>query len=248
MDQNPYIDRDTAVAERQQTYRLRSPARWRRFLETRAAFEAMLLLPTSPLWATRQRGDGRQIVLVPGFLADDRSTWPLRQYLTFLGYDALPWGLGRNAGAPDRDAERLVDALGDIRRPGEPVTLIGWSLGGVISREVARQAPDAVREVITMGTPVEGGPKYTLAAAHYDRRGTDLDDVEARVHAINTQGISQPLTVIYSQDDGVVDWRAAIDRYNPQARHIRVHGSHLGLGTNPQVWLSIEKTLRRRRD
>ena len=246
---NPHLDTATDASERAGLHGLRQPQRWLRYLEPRALVEALLLVPTSPLWATRQRGDGRKVMVLPGFLADDRSTWPLRCYLDFLGYEALPWDMGRNSGAPDVDAERLAERLDTLCSPGESVTLIGWSLGGVIARETARQRPDAVREVITLGTPVEGGPKYTLAAAHYERRpNIDLDHVEQRIHDINCRGIEQPLTVIYSVSDGVVGWRAAIDRYNPQARHIRVSGSHLGLGTNPHVWLAIEKTLRQSAD
>ncbi|MEM8984785.1 MAG: alpha/beta hydrolase [Pseudomonadota bacterium] len=242
---NPYLDIETTAATRQTRHALQPPQRWLRYLEPRAAFETLALVPTSPLWATRQRGDGRQVMVIPGFMTDDGSTWPLRRYLTFLGYEALPWELGRNKGVPDKDAERLAERLDGVRRSGEQITLIGWSLGGVVARETARLRPDAVREVITMGTPVEGGPKYTIAAKHYaEERGEDLEAFEQYVHSVNSKGISQPLTVIYSESDGIVGWRAALDRYNPQARHIRVHGSHLGLGTNPQVWLAIEKTLR----
>ncbi len=243
---NPHIDRQTAASAREATLGLTRPANFLRYLEPRAALETLLLVPTSPLWLCRRSGDGRQVMLIPGFLTDDGSTWPLRQFLTYLGYEALPWRQGRNQGTPERDAERLAAVLDDYRRPDEPITLIGWSLGGVIAREVARTRPDAVREVITLGTPVEGGPKYTIAAEKYAaKQGLDLDAFESHIHDVNRNGIDQPLTVIYSKTDGIVGWQAAIDRYNPQARHIHIPGSHVGLGTNPAVWLAIEKTLRK---
>lgn len=238
-------DSNVDAQEREARFGLDRPAAWLKFLEPRAVLETMLLLPSAPLLGARRSGDGRQIMVLPGFLTDDNVTWPLRRYLRYLGYRPQGWQLGRNAGYPERDAAQLAKTLDTVRDDDTPITLIGWSLGGVVAREVARARPDAVREVITLGAPVEGGPKYTIAADRIARRQEmDLDSFEAHVHQINQQGITQPLTVIYSRSDGVVGWRAAIDRYNPQARHIRVIGSHLGLGTNPVVWRAIEKTLR----
>ncbi len=239
---------NSSAQDRETEFRLKPPARVGKYLEVRAPFEALTLVPAAPWLLTMPRGDGRQIMFVPGFLADDASTWPMRRYLSYLGYSALPWSQGRNKGRPERDAETLVDHIESVRREHEKITLVGWSLGGVISREAARIAPHAVREVITYGTPVEGGPKYTSTATLYaNNRGLDLDAFEHHIHSVNSKGISQPLTVIYSRSDGIVGWRAAIDRYNPQAKHIRVPGSHLGMGTNPLVWRAIAKTLRKSR-
>ncbi|MDH5500049.1 MAG: alpha/beta hydrolase, partial [Gammaproteobacteria bacterium] len=215
-----------------------------KLLEVRALFEMASLLPTLPVLLAHERGDGRQVMLIPGLFANDRSTWALRRYLEALAYDALPWGLGRNSGQPEVDAARVIEQIHKVRRSDEPITLIGWSLGGVIAREVARREPQMVREVLTLGTPVEGGPKYTAGASRFAERGNiDLDELEEHIHALNAQGIRQPLTVVYSHGDGIVDWRAAIDRYNPHARHRRVIGSHLGLGFNPLVWRLVAKTL-----
>lgn len=230
--------------DRESLYRLKRPGLVRRLLEARAVFEAFLLLPATPLLLSQHRGDGRQIMLLPGFGTGDASMWPLRRFLGHLGYDALPWNLGRNNGQPESDARRVVERLASVRRKDEPITLVGWSLGGVIAREVARLAPASVREVITLGTPVEGGPKYTAAGALFAKRQKiDLEAFERHVHELNKQGIKCPLTVIYSRGDGIVDWRASIDRYNPHARHKRVVGSHLGLAVNPLVWRLIARTL-----
>ena len=230
--------------DRERRYGLRTPPAWLKYLEVRALAETATLLPASPWLLAQPRGDGRKVLVVPGFLTDDRVTAPLRKYLKYLGYDVVGWGLGRNNGRPERDAQRLVEKLTGVRDPGQPMTLIGWSLGGVIAREAARIAPEAVDEVITYGTPVEGGPKYTATGESYARRRQlDLDEFERHVHSINDRGIRQPLTVIYSRSDGIVGWQSAIDRYNAHARHIRVAGSHIGLGTNPLVWRVIAKTL-----
>lgn len=232
------------VFDREAEYDLRRPTSILKYFEIRAILEAASLLPAAPLLASQARGDGRQVMLLPGLFTDDRATFPLRRFLQYLGYEAMPWGLGRNLGQPEKDVARVIDRITALQRGNEPITLIGWSLGGVIARGVALLHPNSVREVITLGTPVEGGPKYTAAGDRFAaRQGIDLDDFERHVHAINQRGVTCPLTIIYSRSDGIVGWRAAIDRYNTHAYHERVPGSHLGLGVNPLVWRLIAKTL-----
>ncbi len=237
-------DAQTPAAQRAAHFGLAPPNENLLPLESRALFEAGALIPSAPWLALQPRGDGRQVMVLPGFKAGDRSTWALRRFLNFLGYDAHGWGLGVNQGNPEQDAQRLVQQLDKIQRQGEAITLIGWSLGGVVARATAMNHPTRVREIITLGTPVEGGPKYTRAGKYYsESRNIDLDAFEAYVHDTNKQTLDIPITVVYSQSDAIVGWRAAIDRYNPQARHIRVSGSHLGLGFNPCVWRTVAQTL-----
>ena len=237
-------DTNSPEFDRQAKFGLKAPNKLLTFLEARALVEGFTLIPATPMLLAQRPGDGRKVMLIPGFMSSDRATWPLRQFLNHLGYDALPWGLGRNNGRPEHDAGRLAEHLAAIRVGGETITLIGWSLGGVIAREVARREPAMVREVITLGTPVEGGPKYTATAASFARENNiQLESFERHVHEVNQKGIKCPLTIVYSHGDGIVDWRASIDRYNPHARHERVIGSHLGLGVNPLVWRIIARTL-----
>ncbi len=229
--------------DRAERFGLRSPPTGAGFFEARALFEFSSLLPAIPGLLSLPRGDGRPVMTLPGFGADDGSTWPLRQFLRSLGYRPMPWGLGINDD-PEIMAKRLIERLPSMQTANEPITFIGWSLGGIVARLVALHAPSSVREVITMGTPVEGGPKYTSMGSMYARgRGLDLDDFEARAHSVNARGIEAPLTVIFSRSDAVVGWRAAIDRYNPHARHVEVRSSHLGLGANPSVYRIIARTL-----
>ncbi len=171
---------------------------------------------------------------------------PLRRYLAFLGYDVYDWGRGRNLGNVERYVHNVGELAADIRdgSDGDVVTLIGWSLGGVIARETARQYPDVVREVITLGTPIVGGPKYTAVAQRFaESADIDLDEFEKKVHERNLIGIRQPITAIYSRSDGVVGWRACIDTYNAHARNIEVSSSHFGLGANSRVWRLIAHVL-----
>ena len=220
-----------------------------RLLEARAPYELAALPLGWPQLRRAPRGDGRPVLLVPGFGAGSLSMRPLRSYLSWLGYDALDWEGDRNTGDFEADIVRVGEQCARLSRAlgGQCITVIGWSLGGVAAREAARLYPDAVREVITLGTPIVGGPKYTsIGRIFAAARGMDLKQFEKEVHARNSLGFRQPVTSIYSRTDGVVGWRASIDSYNPQARNVEVSGSHVGLGVNPQVWLEIADTLSRR--
>jgi hypothetical protein len=224
----------------------RRPSRLATFMELRAPLDWATLLVRAPQLMRAPRGDGRPVMLLPGYGTDEAAMRPLGKYLVYLGYDVYDWGLGRNRGRVDSYTQsigartrQLHDDLG-----GVPLTLIGWSLGGVIARETARLFPTCVREVITLGTPVIGGPKYTAAAERYAASAQlDLDEFEKEVHARNSAGIRQPITCIYSKRDGIVGWQASVDTYNDHARNIEVNSSHFGLGANGRVWRLIAEVL-----
>jgi pimeloyl-ACP methyl ester carboxylesterase len=124
-----------------------------------------------------------------------------------------------------------------------PVALVGWSLGGYLAREAARERPDLVSQIVTLGSPVVGGPKYTAAHAHYVRNGHDLDEIEAKVAARNQVPLAVPVTAVYSRRDGVVAWQACIDTVNPVTEHVEVAVTHLGLGFSPDVFALIADRL-----
>ncbi len=213
--------------------------------EARTALTWPKLLFGASELARAPQGDGRPILLAPGYLAGDLSMKPLALFLERLGYDARTWGLGRNGGDVDPLVQTFgarVEAVAEELR--EPVTLVGWSLGGVVAREAARLFSDSVREVITLGTPIVGGPKYTSVGKFFAwRRGIDLNEFELEVHARNSVGLRQPLSSIYSKSDGVVDWRASVDTYNAHAQNIEVQSSHFRLGVDPKAWRIIANIL-----
>lgn len=225
---------------------LKSPSRLATLMELRAPLDWATLIVHAPTLVRAPRGDGRPVMLIPGYQADESSMRPLARYLRYLGYTVYDWGFGRNRGKVEQDiqrvgqrAESLCEELG-----GERLTLIGWSLGGVAAREAARLFEPAIREVITLGTPIIGGPKYTSVGKRFARKANiDLDAFEQEVHERNTIGLRQPVTSIYSKLDGVVGWRASIDVYNPQARNIAVCSSHFGMGGHGRVWRLIAETL-----
>lgn len=123
------------------------------------------------------------------------------------------------------------------------VILIGWSLGGYLAREVARDLPTEVAQVITMGAPVIGGPKYTTASTLFKARGFDLDWIERESEKRLARPIEQPITAILSHSDAVVDWRAAVDKTNPNVEHIKVNAPHLGMGFRRQIWRLVVHAL-----
>jgi pimeloyl-ACP methyl ester carboxylesterase len=129
------------------------------------------------------------------------------------------------------------------RRNKQKVRIIGWSLGGYLAREAARERPDLVHQVITLGTPVIGGPKYTVVAHALRRRGIDIDAIEAAIELRNRVALMTPITAIYSRVDAVVAWRACIDHHTSNVEHIEVRATHLGLGFSPDVYEIIAQRL-----
>jgi pimeloyl-ACP methyl ester carboxylesterase len=177
------------------------------------------------------------VAVFPGFSAGDLSTFAIRRHLRSRGFRPHRWRLGVNRGDVPALIPQVVARAEELHdRYGGPVSLVGWSLGGVLAREVARERPDMVRGVVTLGSPVIGGPKYTRAAGFYKNvLKKDLDEIERNVDARNQIPIPVPLAAIYSKRDKVVQWEACIDRFNDHCEHIEVDASHLSLGFDPKV-------------
>jgi pimeloyl-ACP methyl ester carboxylesterase len=184
-------------------------------------------------------GDGHPVLVLPGFLASDESTRPLRWFLREHGYVAHGWKLGRNLGPSDDVIDGLqarVAALVD--QHGRTISVIGWSLGGIYAREIARQAPGAVRQVITLASPFRLGPRsasaarplYQAVAANHSDRVRDPVRRGQRLEPLTV-----PTTAIYTKSDAIVPWRACIEDPGPYRQNIEVTGSHSGLGHNPRV-------------
>jgi esterase/lipase len=190
------------------------------------------------------RGHGDPVLLLPGFTAGDASLWLLRAFLRRLGWDARGWGLGVNRGDAPALLPRVVEiAERTAEKSGRPLRVVGWSMGGFLGREAARERPDLVAQVITMGTPVVGGPKYTAVAPLFESRGYDLDAIEALCESREQRAIEAPITAIYSRRDGIVAWQACIDRSSPRVEHVEVECSHFGLGFDVRVWLIVANRL-----
>ena len=226
------------------------PPTWATIGELTSPLAAARLVAAVPRLASAPRGDGHLVVDIPGWRAPELSGAPLRRYLRLLGYDARGWGFGTNTGDPRRDVERLSASVLDlVEAAGSPASLVGWSLGGVIAREVARRHPEAVRRVVTYGTPVAGGAAYTSIGRAYgsgNGSGNDADRVARRLDARSP--ISVPLTVMFSRRDGVVAWQACIQEgEGGKFENVEVAGSHCGLGWNADVYRVLADRLRQTR-
>ena len=146
------------------------PSRELLFLEIRAFWEMSAFFTTYPLLRLAPRGDGHPVLVLPGLAASDTSTRPLRRYLKDQGYAAHGWKLGANHGPRPGAEAKMQERLAELHaRHGKKVSLIGWSLGGVFAREMARRAPGHVRSVITLGSPFAGAPKASNAWKLYER-------------------------------------------------------------------------------
>ena len=207
----------------------------------RAAFEyaRMCLMDKTTL----PRGDGHPVVIFPGLAADRRSTGPLKELCEQLGYAAYDWGRGFNTG-PVGDVDTWLDELAshvsEMTASHRPtISLIGWSLGGIYAREVAKKLRARVRQVITIGTPFAGTAEQTHAAWVYRLlNGRQPSFGEALMARLRTAP-DMPTSSVFSRSDGVVAWQSCLQRGNrPDTENIEVAGSHCGLGWNAQV-LSI---------
>jgi pimeloyl-ACP methyl ester carboxylesterase len=225
------------------------PSRWAVLNESRFFWDVASSMARLPQLASHPRGAGDPVLVLPGFGAGDTSTVPLRAFLRMLGHDAHGWGLGTNGGDVVALLPRVIEQI--ERRAvaaGTRVRLVGWSLGGVIAREAARDRPDLVERIVTLGSPVVGGPKYTAARRAYQLRGGDLDAIEAAVTERERVPLRVPVTAIYSKSDGIVAWQACIDRYTAGVEHIEVSSSHVGLGIHAEVYALVAQRLAIPRD
>jgi pimeloyl-ACP methyl ester carboxylesterase len=210
----------------------------------RAVADYGLYLAARPLLSQLPRGDGHSVLVLPGLLADDVSTRTLRVVLRRLGYDVHGWGLGRNIGptaACVKGTRDRLDRLNDSS--GRPVTVIGWSLGGIFARDLARRSPDSVRAVITLGSPFR-------LERHSQSRATKVFDrfshlhVEHRTLPLESESVplDVPATSIYSQFDGIVHWQTCLDTPGERCENIAVMASHLGLGHHPaSIWAVTDR-------
>jgi len=188
-------------------------------------------------------GDGHPVMVLPGLAASDVSTAPLRAFLRSRGYAAYGWDLGRNLGLRPGLTARKLMRLREIReRHGRKVSLIGWSLGGIFAREVAKELPDDVRQVITLGSPFKGHPKANRAWRLYEfLAGHSVD--EARLGASTSSAPLVPTTSIFSRSDGVVAWQCCMEDDRAHTENVEVRASHFGLGAHPAALYAIADRL-----
>jgi len=228
---------------------MRAPSRLLWLAEYRALWEAGFSISASPLLLGAPRGDGHPVLVLPGFLVGDLSTTMLRGYLKLLGYETHGWELGRNFGGIARMRVKLRERLTQIsEQSARKVSVVGWSLGGVYARDLALAMPDAVRSVITLGSPFSRSPNASNISDVYEFVSGEgpWDNGEPTEHEFDAIAgdLPMPATSIWSKVDGVVTWRSSVVEANAHAENIEVIGaSHIGLGANAAVLWAIADRL-----
>jgi pimeloyl-ACP methyl ester carboxylesterase len=192
------------------------------------------------------QGDGHPVLVLPGFLASDRSTRPMRSLLRDLNYDAHGWGLGQNVRFNAEREQAIDNALTGLHaRTGRKVSIVGWSLGGVFARELAKMHPDKVRFVISLGSPISGDRSHSRARDLFEAiNGRDTQAIEregryARLH----EAPPAPTTSILTRTDGIVAWQGSVQQPGPHTENIVLPASHVGIGVNPLAMVAIADRL-----
>jgi predicted esterase len=203
------------------------------------------LLLRFPFLIAQPRGKQEPVIIFPPHGTGDGSTTILKAYLRLLGYRARGWGLGRNSGNITELLPRALKRLASFaKRSDQKVALIGWSFGGYLARELARERPDLISRVITLGTPVIGGPKYTALSEIYRKRGMDIEAIATEIDFRNEAApLETPVMAIYSRTDAIVAWQACIDQRTPNIEHVEVRTTHYGFGFSPEVYRIIARCL-----
>ena len=210
--------------------------------ESMVVGEAGALMMSLPWWSLAPRGRGETVLVLPGFGASDRSTRPLRGMLRALGHRPHGWGVGTNVGPAEHVLRGLLRRFDQLVAPGEPIHLVGWSLGGIYARFLAHHRPALIRQVVTLGSPVRARPHGSNVAHlfRYQARRWGFDDMRAEV---DMDRLPVPSMSLYTRTDGVVAWADCLQVRAPQAQNVEVVASHIGLGVNPAALYAVADRL-----
>ena len=195
-------------------------------------------------------GEGRPVLVLPGFAANDFLTGRLRAHLRQRGFYVHGWRLGRNIGLTDRLVDGLVDRFAEVAdRHGVPVSIIGWSFGGLLARRIAHEHPDRVRQIICLGSPWRAEGERTRVTAMFERSRArhGLSDRARDIVDQLREPVPVPTTAIWSRTDGIASWSGcAVDETTTPAiaENIEVPSSHVGLVANPLVLAVVVNRLR----
>jgi len=192
-------------------------------------------------------GDGHPVVIYPGLGGGSLSTATLRRFLKESNFAVQDWEGGINTGpmGPLHDwLDSLEDRVHELHRQhGRSVSLVGWSLGGVYARELAKRCPQVVRQVITLATPFNSLGHGNHAGALYKLLNPDNQHFTPELQVRLRETPPVPTTSIYSKSDGIVTWRGCIEQRTDHSESVEVSASHLGMVSHPQVLRIIANRL-----
>jgi pimeloyl-ACP methyl ester carboxylesterase len=224
---------------------LRPPSKTLMFLEGRAISELGAFVGALPLLRLAPRGDGHPVLVLPGLVASDASTRPLRSFLKNRGYAVSGWRQGRNLGLRPGVQQAMVDLVHELSDThGRKISLVGWSLGGLYARQLAKIMPERVRSVITLGSPFAGHPKATNAWRVYElASGRRADEEDPRFGGSLAGTPPVPTTAIFSRTDGICAWQGCVEKSSAMSESIEVESSHCGMGHHPAVVYAVADRL-----
>lgn len=190
-------------------------------------------------------GDGRPVIVIPGLFTTDNRTRMLRRVLTKAGYDTHGWGLGRNMPVRADVLDRFGAQVRRIRqKTGKPVTLVGWSLGGLIARAYAHHSPDDVRAIITLGSPFSGHPKSNRAWQVYELIADHKVEAPPLPYRRDAKP-PVPTIAIWSKRDGVIHEAAARGEPNERDDHVEINCGHFAMSSAPEALEAVLRVLAR---
>ena len=219
---------------------------WFALEQSRALFELWQFTLARPMLRLAPKGVGRPVLVLPGFLTDDNATVMLRHYLCEQRHAAYSWDLGINLGPTEAILDGVEQRLDEIcATHGEPVSVIGVSLGGLYARDLARRRPASVRQVITLGSPfrIERSSQSSLGAVFEALSPIHVHPSRFSVWTLPRDPLPVPATAIYTRSDGIVAWETCVDGESRQSENIEVVGSHSGLVHLPTALYAVADRL-----
>ncbi|MBF0353242.1 MAG: alpha/beta hydrolase [SAR324 cluster bacterium] len=224
---------------------IRAPSLWLLLLETRIVPEMGAYYLWKKALETFAPHGSHPVVVLPGFGTTDASTLPLRRLLIRLGYEVYGWDQGRNLGMRPPLRKRLLKRIENLSTVyGKKVSLVGHSLGGIFARELAKDAPEFVRQVITMGSPMSGPPQANNIETIFHLFNPH-NKATVNLETLKKRRIPPPVpsTSIFTRTDGIVAWQGACEMLTPLTENIEVIGSHSGLCFNPMALYVVAERL-----
>ncbi len=219
--------------------------------EWRALLEFWSLPASWPFLSAERAGDGHPVLLLPGLAAGDATLAPMALFLRRQGFAVETWGFGRNRGFQRKFVVALEQKVRHMHhRARRKISLVGWSFGGLYAYDVAHRAPECVRNVISLGSPLQASASRVEAPwtvkvlyrwlAHPLGPAAHLAMSRARLLKLPPP---MPSTCIFSETDGIVPAHVAVlDAASRRHENVPVPGSHLGLGFNPLVfWILADR-------
>lgn len=238
-----------AVTSMDKISKNKSPSLLKLALEARTIIEAGAFALSYPLLQKTPKGDGHPVLVMPGFMAGDLSTKLLRTFLKSRNYQAYGWNLGPNLGKysdlENGCGNEIINRLKELyKKHGTKVSVIGWSLGGIYARELARLHPEMVRSVITLGSPFAGDMTANHVSWLFEKTsGYTLDQMEGALRAKMDKAPPVPTTSFYSKTDGITAWQCCLEIEDDTTENIEVQSSHCGFGHHPFVMWALADRL-----